>query len=450
MEKNMKKYSNNKAITLIALIITIIVMLILVMVSISIALNTGLFDAAGKATQKTNIAKEEEKELAEGKVNIDGTTYNSIDEYISGMGDIKPGERASDGNATYKGVTIPEGFTVSKVKGEYEDISKGLVIYDIPEEDLKDGTVDWTDPETVKPNYNQFVWIPVKVDKTTDTRTNISSFYGCSWKDSADGGERYGKSGYIEPHPDFDGEDGTGIANQIAELTESIYNYGGFFIGRYEAGSTTERTNESSQTVSCVVQQDKYPYNYVGWGWNMNDISTSGAAYLSNKLYPSNNVNYGATSMLCTGACWDAVLEFIKDSTHNVTEGPSWGNYENSETYKIFRGSYAVISYSSSSCEFSLVDKTNGTDVTKDTAILLTTGATERNSSKNIYDIAGNCLEYTTEAYENYRRVLRGGDCTQLGGDRYFTPAARIHDGYYNINMNAPEASFRPILYINE
>ena len=64
----MKKNSKEKGITLIALIITIIVMLILVLVSIQIAINTGLFDAAGKATQKTNIAKDQEQELASGDI----------------------------------------------------------------------------------------------------------------------------------------------------------------------------------------------------------------------------------------------------------------------------------------------------------------------------------------------------------------------------------------------
>ena len=88
MEK-IKRLNSNKGITLIALIITIIVMLILVAVSISIALNTGLFDAAGKATQKTNIAKEQEKELASGKVTIGNATYNSIEEYTDKVGGTK-------------------------------------------------------------------------------------------------------------------------------------------------------------------------------------------------------------------------------------------------------------------------------------------------------------------------------------------------------------------------
>ena len=162
----------NKGITLIALIITIIVMLILVAVSISIALNSGLFDAAGKATQKTNIAKDQEQELASGKVNIDNKVYNSIDEYISGLGnggtDLKPGDRATGGNATYKGVTIPEGFTVSNIPGEYENVDDGIVIYDIPAEDLEDENFNWTDGSDsdtypdVQQKYNQFVWVPVE------------------------------------------------------------------------------------------------------------------------------------------------------------------------------------------------------------------------------------------------------------------------------------------------
>ena len=44
----------------------------------------------------------------------------------------------------------------------------------------------------------------------------------------------------------------------------------------------------------------------------------------------------------------------------------------------------------------------------KSTSILLTTGATERNSSKNIYDVAGNCWEWTTESNSSSNRLSRG------------------------------------------
>ena len=49
----------------------------------------------------------------------------------------------------------------------------------------------------------------------------------------------------------------------------------------------------------------------------------------------------------------------------------------------------------------------------KDTAILLTTGATERNCSKNIYDVAGNCWEWTTESVSSGYRVSRGRQLQQ-------------------------------------
>ena len=68
-----------KGITLIALIITIIVMLILVMVTIQVLFNTGLFDAAGKATQKWN---EEQDKEANMQLTIGDKTYGSIEEYL--------------------------------------------------------------------------------------------------------------------------------------------------------------------------------------------------------------------------------------------------------------------------------------------------------------------------------------------------------------------------------
>ena len=74
---------NNKGITLIALIITIIVMLILVAVTISMAINGGLFEYAGKATEDTKNEINKEQELANGKVTIDNKVYNSIDEYLN-------------------------------------------------------------------------------------------------------------------------------------------------------------------------------------------------------------------------------------------------------------------------------------------------------------------------------------------------------------------------------
>ena len=395
------------------------------------------------------------------EVTINGEKYSSIEDYLEGkvkLPDIEAGVRAET-NSNYKGVTIPKGFTVSGISTE-QSVDGGLVIYDIPE----GRTVNWTNPDSVKTQYNQFVWIPVEVNKTTepkDTETSIASFKRSVWQDNARVANNaqsstsfpsssYSWSNYTEPYSkdssDYDGTGTgkTGISAQITELTKSIYKYGGFYIGRYEAGSTKERTSSSLQTEPFVVQQDKYPYNYVKWGKSMSDVS-EGAVYLCNNLYTPKNTNYGATSMLCTGASWDSMLDFVKDSSHSVTNSTTWGNYKNSETYTINRGKYAVFNSSNAKLG-NFQDVVNEYSKEKDKKILLTTGATgaiERNSSKNIYDVAGNCYEWTTEASNTNLRVVRGGGYFYNGSD---DPAS---DRSYDIpTYSGSGYSFRPLLYV--
>ena len=396
--------NRNKGITLVALIITIVVMLILVAVSVNVIIKSNLIGTAEKTVDKYKTASEEEANG--GTIEINGKEYASIEDYIEStkpLPNIEAGVRAET-NSNYKGATIPKGFTVSGIKSE-QTIEGGLVIYDIPE----GTTIDWTNPDSVKTAYNQFVWIPVEVT-ASDTETNISAFRRSAWTANAEtGGERTTglSTDYTEPDSTNDTADKTGIANQIANLTKSIYKYGGFYIGRYEAGSETERTSSSGVT-TLGIKQDMYPYNYVKWGDSMSSIGTTGALYLSNSLYNTNE--YGATSMLCTGATWDSMLDFIKDSGHSVTNSTTWGNYNNSETYTINRGKYAVYS---SGILGNFQDVDNEYSKEKDTSILLTTGATERNCSKNIYDVAGNCFEWTTESYSSSSRVYRGRQLLQ-------------------------------------
>ena len=390
--------NRNKGITLIALIITIIILLILVGVSINLAIKGDLFGSAEKAVSGTNDKTAQEQ--------------TRVDELMGELGRVEeqqrqdnlPGTRVTE-NTKYvsngKTAWIPKGFTVSGIKSE-QSIDNGLVIYDIPE----GTTPDWSNPDSVKTKYNQFVWIPVEV-KSTDTENSIASFYRSEWTANAStGGERTTglSTDYTEPDSTNDTTDKTGIVDQITELTKSIYKYGGFYIGRYEAGSKTPRTSSSGVT-TLGIKQDMYPYIYVKWGDSMSSIGTTGAVYLSNSLYNTNE--YGATSMLCTGACWDSMLDFIKDSKHSVTDSTKWGNYKNSETFEITRGSYAV--YDTSNYTLGSFNNVGSKySKMKDTSILLTTGATERNSSKNIYDIAGNVHERTTESVSSDTRVCRG------------------------------------------
>ena len=408
--------NKNKGITLIALIITIIILLILVGVSINLAIKGDLFGSAEKAVSGTNDkTAQEQTRVDELMGELDKVEEQQRQQEELEKSNNLPGTRVTE-NTKYvsngKTAWIPKGFTVSGIKSE-QSIDNGLVIYDIPE----GTTPDWTNPDSVKTKYNQFVWIPVEV-KSTDTENSIASFYRSEWaENTATGGKRTTglSTSYTEPYSyDTNNYDQTnGIAGQITELTKSIYKYGGFYIGRYEAGVTpaadgtsTERTDSSSQTASFVVQQDKYPYRYVEWGKSMSDVS-EGAVYLCNNLYTPTNTNYGATSMLCSGASWDSMLDFIKDSSHSVTNSTTWGNYNNSETYTINRGKYAELNTSNYTLG-NFQDVVNEYPKEKGKSILLTTGATERNSSKNIYDVAGNVFEWTTESYPPSGRVSRG------------------------------------------
>ena len=401
--------NKNKGITLVALIITIVVMLILVAVSVNVIIKSNLIGTAEKTVDKYKTASEEEGN--NGVIEINGKKYASIEDYQAKKeyidSNIPGGTRVTE-NTKYvsggKTAWIPKGFTVSGIDSE-RTINSGLVIYDIPE----GTTPDWSNPDSVKTKYNQFVWIPVEV-KSTDTENSIASFYRSEWTaNESTGGERTNglSTDYTEPDSTNDTADKTGIANQIANLTKSIYKYGGFYIGRYEAGSETERTSSSGVT-TLGIKQDMYPYNYVKWGDSMSSIGTTGAVYLSNSLYNTNE--YGATSMLCTGACWDSMLDFIKDSEHSVTDSTKWGNYSNSETFEITRGAYAVYNNNTLGSFNNVGSKYSKM---KNTSILLTTGATERNCSKNIYDVAGNCYEWTTESNSSSNRVYRGRQLLQ-------------------------------------
>ena len=68
------------------------------------------------------------------------------------------------------------------------------------------------------------------------------------------------------------------------------------------------------------------------------------------------------------------------------------------------------------------------------------TGSVSTDVSKNIYDLAGNCLEWTMEAYYTNNRVIRGGDC--FGADPVSSRFNVDPTNYY------ADYSFRPTLYI--
>ena len=363
-----KVLENKKGITLIALVITIIVMLILVAVTINIAVNGGLFSYAGKATSDTEKAKQDELKIAEGQIEVDGKKYDSPEDFIAG---IESGSEkfsaiyteTKEYKETINGVEtttawIPNGFAVGTSEG-INKVADGLVIQD--------------------DKGNQFVWIPVSLEGNTTAEKEASFDAIRTTKNN---------SSYSEPK--------TGEETDYNNMRTRVINKGGFYIARYEAGFTTGRlTRDSSVSTIPLSKKGAYPYNVVNW---------SDAKSASQRMY-NDSAKYGVKSTLCYGVQWDAMLSFLGKTSE--TDSTAWGNYYNAGPFD-FAGEY----YKYGNDEW----KSDTTSKAKDTNMLLQTGASDRNSLKNIYDVAGNVCEWTMEAGDSSSRVSRGGGYGD-GGD---------------------------------
>ena len=289
----------------------------------------------------------------------------------------------ADGNAGT--VPLPSGFYY--VGG---DISTGLVI-----SDKQGDTLDASGTSM----GNQFVWIPVSSEADLQ-RTNFDANGKPTTENPSSGAS---STLCEEPYS-------SGYATEASEyntMRTQVLKYGGFYIGRYEAGvnSTTLRTKSTAnQTVVC--KKSVAPYAYVPWGAAMNDVNSTfvpegdnsgsesgnGAVYLAKNMYASSN---SVTSTLTYGCQWDAMCRYIEDSQKTAT--------------------------------------------TKSAVEL--TGSVATDVSKNIYDLAGNCQEWTIEKSTSRQwRTKRGG--------RYNNAFTINYRDYGNPKAGDRNVTFRPTLYI--
>ena len=218
--------------------------------------------------------------------------------------------------------------------------------------------------------------------------------------------------------------DETAYNNLKNSMLKSVYENGGFYVGRYEAGIGTNRTSIESQvdgkypvpTTAPVSKADAYPYTYVTRTQAQNLAS---------------NVNSGTkTSSLMFGVQWDLVLAFmhnkgnIEDSTL-TSNSTAIGNYkDNLWTITNVNAQYL------SSGKF--VQCPNPFKKESNSDILLTTGADSSFSVQNIYDIAGNVFEWTLEktSYTDGPCACRGGGYGHTGSGRPATYRGRDSTDY--------------------
>ncbi len=155
---------------------------------------------------------------------------------------------------------------------------------------------------------------------------------------------------------------------------ELVEKSGGFYIGRYEASYddsvsggrvASKKSENTNRTGSSDALEDGMLWNYV---------SQIEALEKSKEMYTG-------ISTLLTGAAWDRTLGWLEETgavspIEIVGDSSTWGNYSD--------------------------------DKFPNTTGLINTGKYDETKRNNIYDLAGNLWEWTTEAYNTTRRVTRG------------------------------------------
>ena len=137
------------------------------------------------------------------------------------------------------------------------------------------------------------------------------------------------------------------------------------------------------------------------------------------------------------------------DSTKSLTDSGSWGNHLDKATTG-YIGRYATYNTSNTTLsKFSSDIQTNGTKAANSYQIL-TTGASDKTRSYNIYDVAGNLWEWTEET-----SFYGGNSATQYreyrGGSFAYASAAFpacFRSGDNSASTTNCSIGFRVVLYM--
>ena len=424
-----QKLKESKGITLIALVITIIVLLILAGVTIAtLTGDNGILKKAGDAKTQTEQAKEDENlKIAiagsygtDGKLNLkdlkdnlknQGIKYTDSKEFpleVTVNGEKKKID--ANGNVTVKlesvadsktkGTVFKDTTTLEDTYGNQVKIPKGFKIANDSATDVTGGIVieDATYTNTIG---SQFVWIPVGTGENAIKKANnetVDIALGrYSFTKNSDGTvttSEYSGS-YTE---DTVSSHGNAIAKDIEQFKKSVKEINhGYYIGRYEAGKTG-----NDGFMVCKSEQEVW-----------NNIKQPKASEVSRNMYGS---EAKVTSDLINSYAWDTAIVFVQKC----------GTESNSSTYSY---TYGESSTSTSA------PQTTGTNILKATSKV--------DKQCNIFDMAGNCYEWTTETCSgsSFPCVVRGGGYRNSDD---FT-SLRDNDG---TSVASSSYSFRPLLYL--
>ena len=303
--------SNQKGITLIALVITIVILIILATISINFVFNGGLID---RAEQARDYYQNDEAYTDESVSNLTGYIDGLINGIEGGSGGSGTGEKPTTiDEAKGKGVlgeetvladnagnkvTVPGEFGVSADSGS--NVKDGVVI--------EDG------------EGNQYVWVPVTKDENGENTTpysetgtladgteiKLSRYIFDEEGVSTDRGEDY-----INSNIEYGGSmTPVWVAYEEVEYLEefklSVAENGGYYIARYEASYGTD--GKANSKISAQANESAGSLQE-GTLWNF--ITQTDAMTASQNLYMETN------SELINSYAWDTALLYIQKCSGN-------------------------------------------------------------------------------------------------------------------------------------
>ena len=425
-----RNYSNQKGITLIALVVTIVVLLILAGVSVNALFgNSGIIEKAKEAQNKMNQATQKDLDAInelnnwiDGKINgssggnttggnttggDDTSTTQKISTLVGKVVDKNTKAEDAYGNK----ITIPKGFKVVA-----HGTAAGSATYTYSGDNIpavQDGIVieNGTDG-------NQFVWVPVGTIKNKNNTTNtitlgryefdsntgalksntpvqVASVENCTQEVTINTNYKE-LSVFRAGNSATDSTAQNATARNLEEFISTTLANGGYYIARFEASGTASKiTSKYNQTV-------------------LGNITQPNAAKVAREMYgevkENNELVYA--SDLVNSYAWDTAIIFIQ--TYSTETDAS---------------SYASQNKSTS---FANTGKSN-------------------DKYCNIFDMSGNADEWTTE-YSTYSSTSHFYPCVHRGGyydtdigEAYCYTSNRYDD--YTTDSHSYD-SLRSLLYV--
>ena len=433
------KIKQKNGITLIALVITIIVLLILA--GVSIAMLTGqngiLTQAQNAKTTTEDKSAEEKIKLAvmaaraqsEGALDADKLVTEITNNYggtatKTGTGfpvntTVDGKSFTVDGNGNVTSTGSGNGPTERKLLSEItgnetantlakDNLGNPITIpagfeVDNPNDNVEDGIVvrDKTHTNTVG---SEFVWIPVGNVKTKNKGT-INIELNRYTFDSNGKATVFQSSYHTE---DTDAKHKSAYKNKIAKDIEDFKSKAessshGYYIGRYEARTDTERKKEDDNLRQITTKPNDYVYNYV---------TQPQAAALSRGMYEGTPFE----SDLMNSYAWDTATLFLQTIDNRTTDKTK--KYSRQNSLNTFSDRLAT-------------QGTNKLDSSKQDKIC------------NVYDMASNCWEWSTETYS-----YSNEPCTSRGGQYGYSGVYTSTRSCYTTIESRSDSSFRPLLYL--